>query len=315
MLNLEKHGWTRPSSILVATDLADIDRLFPIALDRAVETGARLILLHVLNPANTILLDPNGLPFYDPTEALRFAEKSLDPHRLQAQATGIDCSVMVREGAAPQQIVAAARQLGVDLLVLGTKSRGRLGKLLLGSVAEQVLRSVPLPVLTVGPEAHQRATGVRRTVLHATTLRETSHRSATLACELARSFNAKLVLLHVLSAFHSKNQDDASELQRSAENELRRLIPSDMVCSCAAEAHVARGNPAIEILAEAVSQNADVIVLGASKPSTLQKLARDGTIYRVLAHAPCPVLTILEGEAENKEKGAIPVSETLHTSH
>lgn len=315
MFGLEKHGWTRPASILVSTDLADIDRLFPVALDRATETGARLILLHVLIPTNTVLLDPNGLPFYDPTEALRFAEKSLDSYRMQAEAAGLNCSVMVREGAAAQQIVAAARQLNVDLLVLGTKSRSRLGKLLLGSVAEQVLRSVPVPVLTVGPEAHSRAAAgeQRRTVLHATTLRETSRRSATLACELARSGNARLVLLHVLSAFDA-GKTDASELQRCTERELRRLIPDEVFCACSAETQVAVGNPAIEILAEAVNQKADVIVLGASKPSTLQKLAKDGTIYRVLAHAPCPVLTILEEESGMEEKNGAPSQETLHSS-
>lgn len=316
MLDLERHGWTRPASILIATDLGDIDRLFPVALHRAIETGARLILLHVLTPTNTILLDPNGLPFYDPTEALRFAEKSLDSYRIQAHAAGLNCSIMIRPGAAAQQIVAAARQMNVDLLVLGTKSRSRLGKLLLGSVAEQVLRSVPLPVLTVGPEAHLRATDLerRRTVLHATTLREASHRSATLACELARSSNAKLILLHVLPAFHSK-KENASELERCAERELRHLIPGDLVCACAAEARVATGDPSIEILAEAVNQNADVIVLGAFQPSTLQKLARDGTIYRILAHAPCPVLTILEEEASTQDNGKSVVPETLHSGH
>lgn len=315
MFDQEKHGWTKPASILVSTDLADTDRLFPVALDRATETGARIILLHVLIPTNTILLDPNGLPFYDPTEALRYAEKSLDSYRMQAQAAGLNCSVMVREGAAAQQIVAAARQLNVDLLVLGTKSRSRLGKLLLGSVAEQVLRSVPVPVLTVGPEAHPRAAaqGQQRTVLHATTLRETSHRSATLACELARSSNARLILLHVLSAFDSE-KTDASELQRCTERELRRLIPPEASCACSADVQVVIGNPAIEILAEAVDQKVDVIVLGASKPSVLQKLAKDGTIYRVLAHAPCPVLTILDEDSEGQASDRSPIQEILHSN-
>ena len=74
----------------------------------------------------------------------------------------------------------------------------------LGSVAEQVLRSVNLPVITVGPEAHLLVENVdlsgreQRVVLHATTLRETSRPSAALACRVAASLKARLVLLNVL---------------------------------------------------------------------------------------------------------------------
>ena len=95
---------------------------------------------------------------------------------------------------------AAVRQFQADRVLLGTRSRSKLGKLLLGSVAEQVLRSVNLPVITVGPEAHLPVAGdgQERVVLHATTLRETSRPSAALACHIAASQGARLVLLHVL---------------------------------------------------------------------------------------------------------------------
>ena len=63
----------------------------------------------------------------------------------------------------------------VDRILLGTRSRSKISKLLLGSVAEQVLRSVNIPVITVGPEAHLGAAGGNGSdsvVLHATTLRD-----------------------------------------------------------------------------------------------------------------------------------------------
>jgi nucleotide-binding universal stress UspA family protein len=301
MLTTEKHGWIRPASIVVATDLVDIDRLFPVALDRATETAADLSLLHVLTPTSTIFIDPNGLPFYDPKEACRSAEKSLEAYKLQAESAGLNCTLMLREGAVAQQIVAATRQLGIDLLILGTRTRNRLSKLLLGSVAEQVLRSVPVPVLTIGPEVRRSVIKEsQRTILLATTLREGSEKSAILACQLANNSNAKLVLVHVLPASAS-GKTDTSELTKYAKKELLRLIPNDLFCTCSPEPQVAIGNPSIEILAKAVECKADIIVLGASKASTLQRLARDGTVYRVLAHSPCPVLTILEqGPAESE---------------
>ena len=144
--------------------------------------------------------DAAGMPYYDPAGAVEFAAKTLEPWCALAQRRNIVCDAVVREGHAARQIAAAARQFQADRLLLGTRSRSKLGKLLLGSVAEQVLRSVNLPVITVGPEAHLpvESSGRQRVVLHATTLRETSRPSAALACQIAASQRAKLVLLHVL---------------------------------------------------------------------------------------------------------------------
>jgi nucleotide-binding universal stress UspA family protein len=68
---------------------------------------------------------------------------------------------------------------------------------------------------------------------------------------------------------------------------------------------VVHGNPFIEILAEASERSASLIVLGATERSAFENLTRDRTIYRVLAHARCPVLTqretqprLVETEAE-----------------
>jgi nucleotide-binding universal stress UspA family protein len=61
------------------------------------------------------------------------------------------------------------------------------------------------------------------------------------------------------------------------------------------------GNPAIEILAESAHRHACLIVLGATQRNALQNFTRDRTIYKVLAHARCPVLTLREPKAEPEE--------------
>jgi nucleotide-binding universal stress UspA family protein len=118
------------------------------------QTGARLILLHAIATAAAMSVDAVGMPYYDPSAALDFAEKELKPWCDAASRQQHSCDGLVREGHATQQIATAARQFQADRILLGTRSRSRLGKILLGSVAEQVLRSVNLPVFTVGPEAH-----------------------------------------------------------------------------------------------------------------------------------------------------------------
>jgi nucleotide-binding universal stress UspA family protein len=288
--------WTHPGAILVPTDLSDLDRLMPFAFEQASETGARLILLHVLATAASMATDAAGMPYYDPAGALEFAAKALDPWCAEAQRQNIACDALVREGNPARQIEAAVRQFHAGRVLLGTRSRSRLGKLLIGSVAEQVLRSVNLPVFTVGPEAHLPVKCDERVVLHATTLRETSRPSAALACQFAASQGARLVLLHVLPPMDEMERNGLpTGLDSVAMRELCILAEeTGGGWSITVEPHVAHGNPTIEILAAASEMCARLIVLGATERSAFENLARDRTIYRVLAHARCPVLTLRE---------------------
>jgi nucleotide-binding universal stress UspA family protein len=257
-------------------------------------------------------LDAAGMPYYDPSGALDCAEKTLAPWCLTARRRGVSCDALVREGNAAQQITAVARQFQADRVLLGTRSRSKLGKLLLGSVAEQVLRSVNLPVITVGPEAHLPVGSDDRqsVVLHATTLRETSRPSAALAYRIAASQGARLVLLHVLPPTEEMERRGLpTGLDSTALHELRVLAAAMEAAEggegnrATVEARVVHGNPFIEILAEASERRASLIVLGARERSALDNLTRDRTVYRVLAHARCPVLTLREAQDKPAEAG------------
>ena len=296
--------WTHPTTILVATDLSDLDHLMPFALEQAGETGAHLILLHALPPSAVFGADASGMPYFDKGSALETAHEMLRPWCEVAARRGIRCDALVREGHSIQQIAAAVDQFKADRVLLGTRSRSKIGKLLLGSVAEQVLRSVYLPVMTVGPEAHLPvARNGERVVLHATSLRETSRPSAALACQVAATQNAKLVLLHVLPPIEvMERRHMPTGLDSSAMVELRILAEETGTrCCSSVEPVVLHGNPSIEILALASERRAGLIVLGATHRLALENLTRDRTVYRVLAHARCPVLTLREPQALPEE--------------
>ncbi|HWG20978.1 MAG TPA: universal stress protein [Terracidiphilus sp.] len=304
-----RNRWTDPSVILVATDLSDLDRLMPHALDQAASTGARLILLHVLALSEAIASDASGMPYYDPGGALDIAAKILSTWCETARKNSIVCDSVVREGNAAQQVLSAARQFHADRILLGTRSRGKVSKLLIGSVAEQVLRSVHIPVITVGPEAHLPA-GVnppQRVVLHATTLRETSRPSAVLAAQIAATLDARLVLLHVLPHLPEMQRRGLPTGLDSAAMQQLRDLAADTAAATALdstvviEPKVAHGNPSIEILAESSERNACLIVLGANHRSAFESLTRDRTVYKVLAHARCPVMTLRETLIDDEE--------------
>jgi nucleotide-binding universal stress UspA family protein len=307
----DAYRWTHPETILVATDLSDLDHLMPFALEEACDTRARILLMHVLSTTSAFTADASGMPYYDVAGALEIAEQTMRPWSETAARCGIRCDTLAREGHPARQIAAAVRQFHADRVLVGTRSRSKLGKLLIGSVAEQVLRSVYLPVITVGPEAHLPVDkDEERVVLYATTLRETSRPSAALACQAAVCQKARLVLLHVLPSISEMERKGLpTGMHSSAMLELRILaaqIGAD--CCSTVEPVVVHGNPSIEILALAAERHASLIVLGATRGSAFENLTRERTVGRVQAHARCPVLTLRESQAMPQEAHAAAVS-------
>ena len=304
--------------LLVATDLNDLERLMPFAFQQAHQSDARLILLHVLAASASSGESIEGMPLYDPSEALDYASKSMHPWCEMARRQELTCNALLREGPPAQQIVAAARQFNASRILLGTRGLGRLRRMTLGSVAEQVLRSADIPVITVGPEAHLgvESSDRQRLVVYATTLRHSSRPSAALACQIAARSAAKLLIVHVLppaEELHKRCIMPAGALARpleeQASEELAELA-NQTQCTCGLEAEtlLVHGNPTIEILATAAERNAYLLVMGAHSHTGLAGLTRDRTLYRVLAHARSPVLTLREPSPAETEEGTLPLA-------
>jgi len=70
----------------------------------------------------------------------------------EAAKRGIDATVVVREGIPAKQIVDYAEEVGADIIVIGTSGRGGVARAVMGSVADKVVRTSPVPVVTVRPE-------------------------------------------------------------------------------------------------------------------------------------------------------------------
>ena len=81
-------------------------------------------------------------------------ETKEDAARLNEQLQGIEHEVVIGEGNIWEVVSKLINEKEIDLVVLGTRGRTGLGKAILGSVAEQILRQAPCPVLTVGPHVH-----------------------------------------------------------------------------------------------------------------------------------------------------------------
>jgi nucleotide-binding universal stress UspA family protein len=107
-------------------------------------------------------------------------------------------------------------------------------------------------------------------------------------------------MLHVLAP--SRGGVISQEATDRANQALTELIPADLACQCSCTTRIAKGNVAIEVLAEASKSKAALIILGAAHSSPMNSIAREGTVYRVLAHAHCPVLTLREQDMDTENK-------------
>jgi nucleotide-binding universal stress UspA family protein len=82
----------------------------------------------------------------------KYRIEHLEPLAQRVRDAGVECETVVRPGLAADQILTFLREREIDRIVMGTHSPGPIGKLLVGSVAEAVLRNAKVPVFIVGPE-------------------------------------------------------------------------------------------------------------------------------------------------------------------
>ena len=146
------------STILVATDFSEAsDAALNYAKSLATAFGATVHVLHVLEDlaahAWTTEVYVAALPGVH-EEMEKQARGRLDARLAPAEREAFKAQLALRTGSAFVEIVRHARDVKADLLVMGTHGRGAIAHMLLGSVAERVVRKAPCPVLTVRQPEH-----------------------------------------------------------------------------------------------------------------------------------------------------------------
>jgi nucleotide-binding universal stress UspA family protein len=280
-------------SILLATNLADIEWLFPFTCSLAEESGAHVTLLHVITALNGFSVDLAGIPFYRPDEAIAAAKAQLRTSCCQPCAAKVRSQVTAIDGTPEEGILSTAQEIQADLIVMGTRGHRGLDKWLHGSVAEAVLRSSPIPVVTVGPHARRTAAAGKpiKSIVFATSLKAqaTDAVNVGLIYKWIERLHGHLTLLHVAPDEH-KHKLAQEQNCKAREDELHHLLPEEAFHDGLVEAQIRTGRACREILA--ASAHADLITLGAVRNPLLGRLAPEGTLYQVLAEAHCPVATL-----------------------
>jgi nucleotide-binding universal stress UspA family protein len=293
MTSITKPGWLKPSAILFACEIPVNEKAFEFALSQARELGSSLILFHAYDTLVVAASETSGIRYYDYAAAARAEKQHLDPLAERARAAGVACEVVVRPGLPADQILEVAREREIDRLVIGTHSPGPIGKLLVGSVAESVLRRAQVPVFIVGPEVVNAASGdfAIRTILCAVNMQEASAVVASFAAELAAAHGARLILQHVIRP-QERAEILAGRTLDDVETELLKMVPEALQAQVDIQTIVVPGDPTEELLYQGRAQRADLIVIGAQGASAFAAITRHGVVYKTLAHAQCPVITL-----------------------
>jgi nucleotide-binding universal stress UspA family protein len=313
--------------ILCPIDFSDGSRL---ALEYAVAIarwyGARVTAVHVF--PNVPIADP--FPTFG-GQALMLTDRDVDA--LRDQLTGYVAAFAGDQFVATEliegtdvrgKILERADAIAADLIVMGTHGRGGFEHLLLGSVAEKVVRTASCPVMLVPPRAqrHLKPLAVPFTrILFATDFAPTAQRALDMAIELAEEADAHLTLLHAIEVppelqVHAPSGDiDVSALRLAAEaralEQLRALVPEEARVYCKVQTDVREGRPYRSILQAEADTQADLIVMGVHGGNALDRLVFGSNTHAVLRGASCPVLAVRTVTAPVKTAIADP-SEHVH---
>lgn len=284
------------TNILLLTDFSLCsDAAVRWAIDIARVNGSTLSVLHVVVPDALTYLTP-----VSPTAAVELQESWAQGQmqKIEKQLVGLPHHTTVKRGTDVWAAVEPElKELRCDLVVLGTHGRTGLRKLLLGSIAERVVRQSTVPVLTVGSRIAQglEADGKFHRVLVATDFAPGSAAVAEYGTALAERNQAELVLLHACKPRKRAKSDRFGDLSvAEALHRLHELARHSDKLQGDPETLVEFGDASTQILEVAGRKKADLIVMGVRKARSVLAATHleTGTMHNVVARATCPVLTV-----------------------
>jgi nucleotide-binding universal stress UspA family protein len=271
-------------TIVVATDLSGrSEAALEYARKLATAYGTRIVLAHGIDPVEYAQVDtvPGGV-LAGLTEQARAVLDKLSGDLLQE---GIHSHSEIRQGAVAQMLLDVVRQYDAGLIVIGTKGMEGAGPVIVGAIAEELVRLSPCPVLAVA--ADWNAGAFRPTpggpVLLAMERNEASTAAVATACSLAKTFERPLLLLHArtaaeVAAFLNPCGTTLEEfgVQSRGQFPVRSLVKD--------------GNP-VDAIVEAIAQNHPCILVAGVKRASGTP-GPHGTAFALLARSRVPVLCV-----------------------
>jgi nucleotide-binding universal stress UspA family protein len=251
----------RLKNILLAADLSGAGiHAARYAISLAARYGGKLYAAHVISLGPFVLAHPETVDRIL-KEANDYAECALDELLAPARSQRLPCEALIGEGDITNVLAEFAEKYQADLVVVGTSGRAGLGKVFLGSVAEEIIRDARRPVLTVGPNAAGITATDIKNILCAIDFSQESLHASEYAFFLAQEHSAHLALLHVVGGAMDDPPSHAVQLLSQA---LRQLISLQAKLLYEPENMVTGGPVADRILEFAAERSAHLNCYGNS---------------------------------------------------
>jgi nucleotide-binding universal stress UspA family protein len=324
----------RLEKIVLATDFSAAARA---ALDHAIAIaarfGARLYLIHVVDVRSSegsqVLGNEAKIDeFYDlaerrAREELAALSATCEPDDLpEVPEPSIPIVECVRIGEPSEEILGFATEKEVDLVVVGTHGRTGIRRVLVGSVAESVLRRAPCPVMAIRvseaeeavarahPIAPRRGASYLARILAAVDSSESSRAALRASAVLAARFGSSLGVLNVVDDYMLAQATmaplDAVAIEGRIVDLARATLDDFVQETLGSEAlswvsrRVEVGRPAETVARVAAAENASLVACGTHGRSGLRRALFGSVAERIVRVAPCPVLTVREGKPASR---------------
>jgi len=285
--------------LLVAHDFSSVsDRALRYGLDLAARTGAALHVLHAE------VLHDGGDP---PDPAVDWASLRADRgDTSDLSAAALDAVSVVeatrRDVSPAPAVLRYAEEEEIDLILLGTHGRRGPSRILLGSVAETVVRHADRPVLTVrGADGNEHTAPVGPLDRILVPVDFSDYARTATAAEWAGLYDARLEVLHVVEedlppAFYvggvQSIYDVEPDLDEKVEARLRDFVSDTVGTADAVGLHVRTGSAPSEIAEFVDSHGIDLVALSTHGRTGLERFFLGSVTEKVVRHVRCPVLTV-----------------------
>lgn len=280
-------------SILLATDLsARCDRALDRAVQLAGQRGARLVVLHVQEPSALAQLT---IPSW---RRVNTNHQEIATRRLRKDLAGakIDLEVVVKAGKAVESIIETAQSHGCGLIVTGIARDETLGRLILGTTVEKLVRTATIPVLVVRNKPH----GAYRNALLATDFSDGSRH----ALAAARPWlpGVDITLFHAFNAPASSTGETHAQqvegFRKAAQEQAQAFVTSLPGAEAGNKVEVEYGQPETLLSARAFDDDeTELVIAGTHGLTGILRTSIGSVADSLLESLPCDVLVVRQPAA------------------
>ncbi|MGE5838921.1 MAG: universal stress protein [Deltaproteobacteria bacterium] len=290
--------------ILCATDFSDFsNHAIPYGIALAREFKAKLYVSHVIDLSSAAI-------YGEAVFALEEQQSRMTAyaHREMTRLIGdeaVDWEPLITVGNPANEIARLATDKQVDLAIAASHGRAGLKRLILGSVTERLMRTLPCPLWVVrSPERGFLAPASQaiqiKKILVGCDFSPDSSLAFEYGLSLAQEFLAELHLAHVveppiydsLVKPSESRESFRQQLRNTVQERLGQMVPEEARVWCKPVTALLAGQPHEELIKYALVNDIDLIVLGIRGRSLVETLLIGSTTGRVMRGAPCPVVSV-----------------------